>query len=96
MKRRDSLGVGVRGQREGFRELEGRSCEPPEITVVGRVWGSVEVTEMVAIDDNGFILDTGPSHLQTGWMGVCVGTCVKKIKTHGSAQCSRKHGALVS
>lgn len=62
--------MGVRGQREGFGEREGRSCEPPEIMVGGRVWGSVEVTETVAIDDNGFILDTGPSHLQTGWMGV--------------------------
>ena len=65
----------MRGQREGFRELGGRSCEPPEIMVGGRVWRSVEVTETVAIDDNGFILDTGPSHLQTGWMGVCVPMC---------------------
>ena len=65
--------------------------------VRGRVWGSVEVTETVAVDDNGYILDTGQSHLQTGWMGVCVGVCVKKTrKTPGSAQHSWKDGALLS
>ena len=97
MKRRDQPGSGGERAERGVQRAWGQILWASRDYGGGEVWGSVEVTETVAIDDNGFILDTGPSHLQTGWMGVCVGKCVKKIRrTHGSALRSWKDGALIS